>query len=396
MITAGWLVLALGALGFLTVFAVYPALVRLRGAQKEPAREPATTPAAAGTDGALPPVTVIVAARNAAALVREKLANFQALDYPRERLALVLCSDGSTDDTLAVARAAAGPGVTVLDLGHHGGKHIALNHAVEAARGDVLVFTDVDAMLEPGAVRHLVAPFARPDIGGVCGRRMIGELGSFAAGAQASYVALDSGLKAIESRRGSVTSNDGKLYAIRRALFRPVPGGVTDDLFACLAVVDQGARFVYEGRARAWIKNPSRSGRHEVSRRRRIVCRSLRGIQLMRGVLDPRRTGLFAFGLATNKVGRRLLPVFLILALAGTALLATGSRVALGALGLQLVFYSAALLRPLAAGWPLPGPLAKAWDLAHYFVLGSYGTLLGLSDFLRGREVTKWNPIKQD
>lgn len=395
--TAGWVVLALGALGLLAVFAVYPALLTLRGGlvRLRGAGHDLSAPATPAGE-ALPNVSVIVAARNAAALVREKLENFRALDYPRERLELVLCSDGSSDDTLAVARAAAGPGVTVLDLGHHGGKHVALNHAVAASRGEVLVFTDVDALLEPAAVRHLVVPFARPDVGGVCGRRMIGELASFAASAQASYVALDSGLKALESRRGSVTSNDGKLYAVRRRLFVPVPGGVTDDLFACLAVVEQGARFVYEGRARAWIRNPSRSGTHEVSRRRRIVCRSLRGIHAMRRVLDPRRTGLFALGLAANKVGRRLMPVFLIAALVGTALLATGSALARLALAAQLGFYVAAAVRPLTGRVALPRPLAKAWDLAHYFVLGAYGTLLGLVDFLRGHEVTKWNPVKQD
>src|SRR6185503_6107908 len=215
-------------------------------------------------------------------------------------------------------------------------------------------------------------------------------------GAQERYIAADSALKRAESRLGSVTSNDGKLYAVRRSLFRPIAPGATDDLYSCLSIVEQGRRFVFEPRARAFIRTPSRNPSHELSRRRRIVARSLRGIFLKRALLNPLRHGSFALQLFVNKVCRRLLPLFLVL-LFGTSLALTllepHAPWALAALLLQLGFYALALAHLVLARKrvPLIGALAS---VAYYFCVGNLGTLLGLADFLRGREAVKWDPVK--
>ncbi len=336
--------------------------------------------------------------RNAAALLPAKLASLSAQDAGDLELEVILASDGSTDATpeLIVAASEGTGNVKAVVLKAHGGKHVALNGAVAASTGDVLVFTDVDAVLEPHAVALLAAALKDSDVGGVCGRRMIGEPDAFASAAQSDYVALDSGLKAIESRRGSITSNDGKLYALARECFEEVPAGVTDDLFANMSTVRQGKRFVYEGRARAWIKSPSRSTAHELGRRRRIVCRSLRGIRHQRAVLNPARTGVYAVGLAVNKVGRRLLPIFLLTAAAGVALLAihhdwARALGALGALGVLVAW-----LQPTFDRLPLPKLVKRVMSLGHYFVVGNVGTLFGLMDFVRDRQVVRWDPIKAD
>ncbi|MEL6714264.1 MAG: glycosyltransferase, partial [Planctomycetota bacterium] len=299
LVSLGWTLLALGAAGAGAVFAAYPALLRVvdalrggAGARGESRRDGVGD----ASPGGVGSVSVVVAMRNAEALVERKLASLRAqqgLDVPLE---IVLASDGSDDATPERIRAeeVRADDVRCVVLDEHRGKHVALNAAVEAARGDVLVFSDADAELDPRAVARLVDGFGAPDLGGVCGRRIIGELDAFDGDAQSDYVALDSGLKALESRVGSVTSNDGKLFAIRRELYEPVPEGVTDDLFTAMSVVRQGKRFIYDGGARASIRVPSRSAGHELRRRRRIVCRSLRGIWLQRAVLDPRRTGLYA------------------------------------------------------------------------------------------------------
>ena len=193
-----------------------------------------------------------------------------------------------------------------------------------------------------------------------------------------------------------MTSNDGKLYAVRRSLFRPIAPGATDDLYACLSIVEQGRHFVFEPRARAWIRTPSRNPAHELVRRRRIVARSLRGIFLKRALLNPLRHGSFALQLFVNKVCRRLLPLFLVL-LFGTSLALTllepHAAWALAALLLQLGFYALALAHLVLARKrvPLIGALAS---VAYYFCVGNLGTLLGLADFLRGREAVKWDPVK--
>jgi hypothetical protein len=178
---------------------------------------------------------------------------------------------------------------------------------------------------------------------------------------------------------------------VRRALFRPIDAGATDDLFSCLSVVEQGARFVFEPRAVAFIRTPSRSAAHEISRRRRIVARSLHGIAVKRALLNPLRHGGFGVQLLVNKVLRRFLPVLLIGCLLASAALALHDVRARVLLALQLAFYALALGRRWLA--PLPG-LGKASGLAYYFCVGNLGTLLGLVDFLSGRQTVKWEPRK--
>jgi cellulose synthase/poly-beta-1,6-N-acetylglucosamine synthase-like glycosyltransferase len=214
--------------------------------------------------------------------------------------------------------------------------------------------------------------------------------------AQRSYVSLDSLIKELESRRGSITSNDGKLYAIRRALFQPIAEGVTDDLFCALQVIDRGQRFVYEARATASIRTPARSAVHEVARRRRIVARSLRGMWLMRRVFHPGRSGFFAVGLFINKVLRRLLPVFFVLFVASALWLARSSAVFRVIAALALGFLLLASLSTWSGARHLPQPLRRLVSLAGYFVLGNWGTLLGILDFSRNRIVVRWDPFKAD
>jgi cellulose synthase/poly-beta-1,6-N-acetylglucosamine synthase-like glycosyltransferase len=243
-------------------------------------------------------------------------------------------------------------------------------------------------LLAEDALEHLLGHFADEDVGGVCGQRVLGEPGPFLGGAQGRYVSMDSLVKKIESVNGSITSNDGKLYAIRKECFRPIPGTVTDDLFVGMNVVAQRKRFIFEPRARAFIRTPSRGTAHELSRRRRIVARSLTGIFLMRRLLNPLRFGRYSVGLAINKVTRRALPVCMLAILATSALLAASSMVLQVLLWLQVAFYVTALSH-LALR-------RKVTSVAFLFCLGNLGTLLGLVDFLRGKRVAKWEPLKAD
>jgi cellulose synthase/poly-beta-1,6-N-acetylglucosamine synthase-like glycosyltransferase len=376
--------------GVLLVFGLYPLVVTLSGwFRAGAAREPG---------GGAPSASLLVALRNAEALAGEKMQNALALEPPGA-LEIVFVSDGSTDRTVEVLRAAAAGRAEVLEVVEHEGKAHALNLGAARCRHEILVFSDADALLAPDALRWLLGPFVDPAVGGVCGQRVIqrGEGGAL-SGAQGSYIAADSAVKRAESRLGSVTSNDGKLYAVRRELFRPIAPGATDDLYSCLSIVEQGRRFVFEPRALAFIRTPSRSARHELGRRRRIVSRSLNGIARKRALLNPLRHGFFAFQLLVNKVCRRLLPLFLVgLFLSSLALSARPEHVVARALLLlQLAFYALALAHPLLAH-PLLArvPIVrKASSTAWYFCVGNLGTLLGLADFLRGKEAVKWDPIK--
>ena len=374
------------AAGTLLTFGLYPLFLRTVGVFRAGARR---APASCSS-GPAPSASLLVAVRNAEELVAAKLENCRALRAPGP-LEVVFVSDGSTDRTAEALAAVRAPDLRVLVFPDHLGKAAALDQAVRCSAGEILVFSDADALLAEDALEHLLRPFADPRVGGVSGQRVIREQHGDLVGAQRGYIAADSSLKRAETLLGSTSSNDGKLYAIRRSLYRAIAPGATDDLYSCLSVVEQGRRFVFEPRARAFIRTPSRSARHELERRRRIVARSLHGISAKRGLLNPLRHGLFSIQLLVNKVLRRMLPLFFVGLLVASAALSVAHPWARLVLVAQLAFLAlAAARRPLAAC----GPLGLAASLAYYYCVGNLGTLLGVMDFVRGRVTVKWDPIK--
>jgi glycosyltransferase involved in cell wall biosynthesis len=386
-------VLAL-CLAALAGFALYLPLLWL-AARRRPARRPAPP----GPTARPPALSLLVAVRNGSGTIEKKIDNALGLDYPADRLQVVVVSDGSTDGTDAILRAREArdaPRLRCLVIEEHAGKAAALNRGMRECSGEIVVFSDADAIIEPGALPALAGHFADPAVGGVCGRRVIAAEGRGLRHAQRRYVGFDSAIKALESRSGRITSNDGKLYAIRRDLFRDIPGGVTDDLYVAMAVISQGRDFIFEPGARAAVRLPSRDAAHEVARRRRIVARSLCGIREMRRLLDPRRYGAFAVGLFTNKVLRRLMPVCLVLIFASSAALAPLHPAAAAFLALQAAFYAAALAYPVLHHVAGNRAVARAASVPFYICVGAWGTLLGLADFLRGRSVSRWDPAKAE
>ncbi len=346
----------------------------------------------------LPEATLLVAVRNGAGLIADKVQNGLALDYPADRLRLVVVSDGSTDGTVELLRdlEKQQPRLTALILTDHPGKAGALNAAFPLCTGEVVVFSDADALLAPEALKNLLRHFADPGVGGVCGQRTIRRDDTDLKEAQTRYIRLDSAIKRLESHLRGITSSDGKLYAIRRLLFRPIPPGVTDDSFTAWSVIGQGYRFLFEPRALAGIRVPSRNAGHELRRRRRIVSRSLRGIRLNHRLLNPFRFGVYAWGLAINKIIRRLLPVLLLgVFIASLALAGQHPLLGLFLLGQVLLIGLAALHPLLFRQSSRPGRLGKLSATAFYFIIGNLGTLLGVFDFLLGRTAVRWDPEKK-
>ena len=335
-----------------------------------------------------PSVSVLMAARNEAEVIGAKIGNLLALDYPAERLEIVLASDGSEDDTVARARSRGDARVRVLDLPRVG-KAAALSSAAAAARGEAFVFTDANSMLEPCAVRALVAPLADPHVGGVAGdqRYLAGRESSGERG----YWSVDRMLKRAESRGGNVISATGALYAIRRELFRPPPPGVTDDFAVSTGVICQGRRLVFAPDAVAW-EPVGVSAEVEFGRKVRVMTRGLTAVLLRRHLLDPRRHGFYAVQLLSHKVLRRLMAVPLILLGAGGARLARRGRVyvlACSAEGLVVLLG--------AAGTYLErrrrcGPLLA---LPAYFCLVNLASLRALSNVIGRRRIESWEPRRE-
>ena len=250
-------------------YLLFPALVVLRALLR---------PRPHASADIAPPVSIVIAAYNEAATIGAKLENLLSLDYPRDRLEVVIASDGSEDGTDEIVRAHANGTVRLLSLPRRG-KAEALNAAVAAASGEILVFSDANSIYAPDAVRALVRPFADPTVGGVAGDQrylVAGGSDGVAAGEQ-SYWDFDRLLKLTESRAGNVISATGAIYAVRRSLFRPVPVGVTDDFATSTSVIAQGYRLVFAPDAVAY-EPVAPAVELEFGRKVRVITRGLRGL----------------------------------------------------------------------------------------------------------------------
>jgi cellulose synthase/poly-beta-1,6-N-acetylglucosamine synthase-like glycosyltransferase len=339
----------------------------------------------------LPRVSLVVVARNAEDVVESMIKNALSLNYPADKLEIIIFSDGSTDKTEMKARALASRNIHVFSSLSHEGKNSGINQAVMKCSGELLAFTDIDVVLAPDSLLFLVRHFGDPAVGGVCGNKIVIKDNNRLEDAQSVYTKFASYLKSMESRTGRISSNDGTLYVIRKELFRELPPAVTDDLYVCLSIVEQNFRFLFEPEARAFMSAPSKNLEHELRRRRRIVSTSLRGIFLLRKLLNPFEYGAFSISLFINKVLRRFLPVFLILLFVSSILLAFHNPIITSMLVLQAIFYLVALFYGVfLQHMPFLRPARRIASLAFYFCIGNYGAFNGLIDFLSGKRITKW------
>lgn len=399
MTDSGWFLTAAAGIG--ASFLLYPLLLALitgisHRVTTIPARDkPLVDDQTA--ESALPMVQVIAVGYAPGHLLRPKIENTLALDYPEDKLSLFLGFDGPIDNESKLEPLLADPRVRVMDGSERLGKCLTINRVMSRITADILVFTDMDALLAPDVIRRLVNRFTDPGVGGVCGRRVIAESDGGFTPAQADYIDYDSRLKALEEHAlGSITSNDGKLYAMRRHLFRPLPPAVTDDLYNGLSVILGGARLVFEAQAIALIRKPSRGGFHEIKRRRRIVCRSLAGIFARPVLFLPWRFRGYGLALFINKVNRRLLPLYLLVMLMSCAVGAGKSMFLAACFGLQVAFYGIALgYGALGTNADhLPGFARRIGGVTYYFLVGNVGMLLGWWDFFSGKRPAVWEPNK--
>jgi cellulose synthase/poly-beta-1,6-N-acetylglucosamine synthase-like glycosyltransferase len=238
--------------------------------------------------------------------IRQKIENCLALDYPPDRLEIVVGCDGCTDRTAEVARAAGGDRVIVHELSPRSGKPAALSKLVPNAKGDIVVLTDANVMLEPGAVRALVRRFRDPAVGAVVGRLRLYNP-TRAEFEESLYWKYETALKYYEGKHGAVLGANGGLYAIRRILFSPIrPDTIIDDFVIPVRIAVRGWRVPYEPDAVAHEETTEDAGR-EFGRRARIGAGDWQALARVPALLDP-RTGFVFFSFVAHKLLRWMTP----------------------------------------------------------------------------------------
>jgi cellulose synthase/poly-beta-1,6-N-acetylglucosamine synthase-like glycosyltransferase len=340
----------------------------------------------AAEDVGWPRVTVVVSAFDEEGCIRAKVENCLALDYPPERLEIVIGCDGCGDRTAEIARAAGGARVRVLELAPRAGKASVLARLVPAAQGEIVVLTDANVALDRGALRAIARRFRDPEVGAVVGRLRL-EPTRGAGGEEGVYWRYETLLKYYEGKSGCVLGANGALYAIRRLLFSPLPADtIVDDFVIPVRIAVRGWKVPFAPDAVAH-EEAAAGSRAEFARRARIGAGNWQALARIPELLDPRRGFLF-FAFVSHKLLRWATPGLLAAALVANTSLAAGP----GAWGyrallaLQLAFYALALV-----GGRESARAPRVAATAHHFVAMNAALAVGFWRWLRGSQRAAWD-----
>lgn len=339
-----------------------------------------------------PSVTLLISAYNESQVIAAKMDNALALEYPRERLEILVISDASDDGTDEIVQLYSQSGVRLVRQQLRMGKTAGLNLGVAQASGQILVFSDANAMYQPDAIRQLVRHFANPKVGYVVGNARYYEKGTETPSAESEglYWKLETYLKKKESLFDSVVGGDGAIYAIRRELFTPLLPTDINDFLNPLQIIARGYRGVFEPAAVCY-EEAAEQFSQEFRRKVRIISRSLNALRRMPAVLNPLKNPRHWFLLVSHKLLRWLAPFFMILLFISSLVLWRFPVYRTVAL-LQVIFYVMAIVGWI---WEPKNKIGKVFSLAFYFCMVNLASLIGCVKCLRGDLSGQWAPPRQ-
>lgn len=336
-------------------------------------------------------VSIIIAAYNEEKVIARKVENSLELDYPREKLEIIVASDGSTDHTNEIVRTFADNGVCLVALSSNKGKSSAQNRAVSEAQGDIIFFTDANVMLRKNAMRKIVRNFSSENVGCVVGKvTYLNEGETSVSQGEGVYWRYELFLREKESEFGNLAIGSGPIMAIRRDLFKPLDSDVGEDFVLPMKIVLNGCQVVYEPEAISeeilFQNTPKSMFRSKV----RVISKDLLGLFLCRKILNPFYLPMYAWSLISHKLLRWLVPYFLIvLFIFNLALL--GDTFYNITLGLQLFFYVFAVTGYL---WQKKSKPPHIMGIPFSFCLVNLAAFVGVARFVMGKKMGKWVPVR--
>lgn len=339
-----------------------------------------------------PSVTVIIAAYNEERDLAGKLENTLALDYPKDKLEIIVTSDCSTDRTDEIVGSFASRGVRLHRQTERLGKTAAQNAAVEKASGEILLFSDATTHYRPDVLRMLAPSFADPSVGCVTGTVIYAhDADSSVSHGTRSYWSYEFLLKKHESAITSLIGVCGCMYAVRKSAYVPLYHEACSDFLVATMMVRQGLRAVYEPEA-VCVEEPNARAHKELAVRVRIITQTLADLWRNRDVLNPFVKGFYAVQLLSHKVMRYIVPLFLIAILMTSAFLALHSAFFAVIFMAQVCFYLASAASALLVRL---GVNSRWLALPHYFVITNVACLIALFKLLRGERYIKWEPVRE-
>lgn len=340
-----------------------------------------------------PRVTFLITAYNEEKNIRAKLEQTLSLDYPHEKLEIMVASDGSTDRTDDIVREFSDRGVRLVRVEGRVGKTETQNQAVKQASGEIVIFSDATTRYEHSAIRHLVRNYADPSVGAVSGRyEYFNPTGASIGVGSILFWKYENLIKRLQTDIKTITGCCGCIYSVRRSAYVPLPADIISDLVEPLKVVEQGYRIVFEADAIAFEETTEQT-QEEFRMRVRVVTRGMRGLLYMKKLFNPFRYAFVSFQLLSHKVLRWLIPAFLLVALLANLFLAGHSHWFYNAtLALQLAFYLLALAGFLAEKRNI---LAKPLTVPLYFMTVNLAAVVAMYRIWKGYKAVTWETVRK-
>lgn len=339
-----------------------------------------------------PIVTILITAYNEEKILRQKIENTLEIDYPKEKLEILVASDGSTDATDKIVREFADSGVKLFRQEGRKGKTYTQNKAVEKCSGEIIVFSDATTVYVKNSLREILPNFADESVGCVAGKLIYVDDAKSGVGSGAKkYWNYETFLKERESLACSLIGASGCLYAVRKSAYRPMYPQACSDFLICTVLYRQKLRTVFEPRA-VCTEETNRQTEKELQMRVRVISQTFSDLWINRDMLNPLKSGFYAVELLSHKLFRYAVPLFLIAIFISSVLLAFSSMIFLIIAAAQIAFYVSAF-----AAWLLEKSNVKIGIFAVplYFVLANTASAIAFYKFLKGEKFERWEPIRE-
>lgn len=336
-----------------------------------------------------PPVSFIITAYNEEKLIARKIKNSLAQDYPKDKLEIIVASDCSTDDTDNIVRSFASDGVKLVRAPERGGKENAQKCAIDVARGDILIFSDVATTLDVDGLRTIVKNFNDPKVGCVSSvDKFLDEEGNISG--EGAYVKYEMFLRQLETRVNTLVGLSGSFFAARRAVCRYWATDLQSDFNTLLNTVKMGLRGVSDPQSIGYYANILNET-EEFDRKVRTVLRGITVLMRNVAILNPLRYGLFSWQVFSHKLCRWLVPFWVILTFLTNLLLMSKSMLYFGLFIAQVCFYGLALLHVYWDSFSM----SRLGRIAGFFLMTNASIFRAWLNYMTGERMVKWNPSKR-
>jgi cellulose synthase/poly-beta-1,6-N-acetylglucosamine synthase-like glycosyltransferase len=338
-----------------------------------------------------PKVTFLITAYNEEKNIAQKLENTLSLDYPGQKLEILVASDGSSDRTEEIVKSFAGKGVRLLRVEGRVGKTATQNAAVKAATGEIVIFSDATTTYEKDNIKNIVRNYADPEVGAVSGRyEYYNPTGAAIGTGNILFWKYENLIKSSQTRIKTISGCCGCIYSVRKEAYEPLPPDIISDLCEPLKILEKGYRIVFEPDAVAYEETTEKAS-EEFNMRIRVISRGMRGLLYMKKLFNPLKFPFISFQLFSHKVLRWLIPFFMLALFLSNLFLLDGTFYKI-TMALQAAFYSMAALAWLGEKANLR---LKVFSIPLYFSTVNIASVVSMYKTLKGFKAVTWETVRK-